>query len=65
MESSILYYTGLLVKLYIEWCIPVPLDFFILANSTDADEMLDNANFFLRLYYLPDFLLNGMPNKTS
>ena len=65
MESSILYYNVLLVKLSIKWCIPVPLDFFILANTTDADEMLDNANFYLRLYYLPDFLFNGMPNKTS
>ena len=39
MESSILYFKGLLVRDFMEWCVSVPESFFFLANSADLDEM--------------------------
>ena len=52
MEESISYFKGLLVKISIKWCISVPEDCFILANSAYPDEMppLPGSSLFAKVH---------------
>ena len=63
MELSILYSKGLLVKISIKWCISVPEDLFILANSENHDEMSAYAAFHLGVHCLPKYPFTGFQNE--
>ena len=54
MELSILYSKGLLVKISIKWCISVPEDLFILANSENHDEMPAALFAKVPVYWFPE-----------
>ena len=51
-ELSILYFKGL--PSFMKWCISVPEDCFILANSADPDEMPP---------YMPEYLFTEIQNE--
>ena len=56
---------GLPIKIEIKCFISVPENGFILANSTDPDEMLPYAAFHLGLHCLPKYPFTGIQNEKS
>ena len=62
MDSSICYIKGLQVEILKVCYVSLPL-FFIVAYSTDPDEMSHCAAFHLGLHCLPKYLFAGIQNE--
>ena len=61
VELSILYFTGLPVKISLTWYISIPEDCFYLADPDGTPY----AAFHLGLYYLPKYLFRAIPEKST
>ena len=60
MGLPIMYLKGSQVEFSKSWCISVPEDFLISANSADPDEMQHYAAFHLGLHCLPKYLFRHL-----